>query len=70
MKQGFQGASGQMQLFLGNKSADVTLTRVVCNVPPQPAFSMHMAPVPAQLEPLKQVLSHCPTFSHNGHTPP
>lgn len=55
VKQGFQGASGQMQLFLGNKSSEVTLTRIVCAVPPQPAFSVQMAPVPQQLEPLKQV---------------
>lgn len=54
MKQGFQGPSGQIQLFFGNK-ADVALGRLICAVPPQPVFAFQLGPVPPYIEPKKQV---------------
>jgi len=54
VKQGFQGPSGQLQLYLGNKS-DATLGRLICAVPPQPAFALQLGFVPPAIEPKKQV---------------
>jgi hypothetical protein len=55
VKQGFQGPSGQLQLFFGNK-ADVPLGRLICAVPPQPVFAFQLGAVPPYIEPKKQVL--------------
>ncbi len=55
VKQAFQGPTGQVQLFLGNKSATLALGRLVCAVPPLPSFAVQLGHVPPMLEPLKQV---------------
>lgn len=62
VKQGFQGASGQIQLFFGNK-ADAPLGRLICAVPPQPLFAFQLGPVPPYIEPKKQVHHGLPAYS-------
>lgn len=54
MKSLYQGASGQLSLYFGNKSTE-PLARVVCAVPPAPAFLFQLGAVPAVIEPKKQV---------------
>lgn len=54
VKQIFQGPSGQIQLFFGNK-ADTPIGRLICAVPPQPVFSFQLGAVPPYIEPKKQV---------------
>lgn len=54
VKQVFQGPSGQIQLFFGNK-ADVPVGRLICAVPPQPVFAFQLGAVPPYIEPKKQV---------------
>ena len=54
VRQGYQGHSGQVQLFFGNK-ADAPLGRLICAVPPQPVFAFQLGPVPPYIEPKKQV---------------
>ncbi len=49
------GATAQLSLFLGNKASEA-LAQVVLAVPPSPAFALQLGPVPAVLEPKKQVL--------------
>lgn len=63
MRQGFQGHSGQVQLFFGNK-ADAPLGRLICAVPPQPLFAFQLGPVPPYIEPKKQV---CLGFRIRGY---
>lgn len=50
----FQGATGQLMVFLGNKG-DEPLQRLVCSVPPSAQFSFQQGPVPTVLEPKKQI---------------
>ena len=47
-------ASLRLDLFLGNKSP-WSLARMVCSVPPNPAFALALAPPPIVLEPGRQV---------------
>ena len=50
----FQGATGQLTVFLGNKG-DEPLQRMVCSVPPSAQFSFQQGAVPTVLEPKKQI---------------
>lgn len=50
----FQGSQGQLMFFFGNKG-DSLLERLICVVPPSGQFAFQQGPVPAQLEPKKQV---------------
>lgn len=50
----FQGSQGQLMLFLGNKG-DVPLQRMICTVPPSAQFAFQQGPVPATLDPKKQI---------------
>lgn len=54
LKLNLSGSGGQLGIFLGNKSGE-QLQRLVCTVPPSPVFSLQLGPVPAALEPKKQV---------------
>ncbi|GAB4815001.1 hypothetical protein N2152v2_002047 [Parachlorella kessleri] len=55
VKSHYQGSSGQISLYFGNKHTE-PLQRLVCNVPPAPAFLFQLGAVPAVLEPKKQVM--------------
>jgi hypothetical protein len=59
VKSHYQGASGQISLYFGNKHSEA-LQRVVCNVPPTPAFLFQLGAVPAVIEPKKQVRARAP----------
>lgn len=59
MKAEYRGAQGQFTLFFGNK-AKSALQRLICIVPPAPAFSFQMGPVPPSLDPGKQVQVRLP----------
>ena len=54
VKSHYQGSSGQLSLYFGNKHTG-PLQRVVANVPPAPAFLFQLGLVPALIEPKKQV---------------
>ena len=53
IKSEFQGPAGSLSLYLGNKAAG-PLGRLVCAVPPSPAFAFGLGAVPPTLEPRKQ----------------
>ncbi len=54
VKMQFQGPHGQLMLFLGNK-AEAPLQRIICAVPPSQQFAFQQGPVPAGLDPKKQI---------------
>lgn len=59
LKSSYGGPHGQLVLFLGNKSA-VTLSRVVCAVPPVPQLAFQLGAVPPVIEPKKQARAPAP----------
>lgn len=54
LKAQYSGSTGQVVLFLGNKSQQ-PLTRLVCAVPPLPELQVQAVAAPATLEPNQQV---------------
>jgi hypothetical protein len=58
VKSQFQGFQGQLTFFFGNKS-DAPLERLRFIVPPAQQFVFQQGPVPATLEPKKQIQVWC-----------
>lgn len=54
MKSQYNGPSGQLTLFFGNKSAG-NLERLVASVPPAQQFQIQMQPLPDSIAPRKQI---------------
>lgn len=54
MKSQLGGATARLSLFLGNKHGEA-LTGLTLAVPPCPGFALELGPLPASLEPKKQV---------------
>lgn len=65
MKSQYQGGSGQISLYFGNKHTEA-LTRLVCNVPPTPAFLFQLGAVPTVIEAKKQVCLPGPSSHSRG----
>ena len=54
VKSQYNGPSGQLTLFFGNKSPG-NLERLVANVPPAQQFQIQMQPLPDSIAPRKQI---------------